>query len=471
MSYIGSTPTTQNFIAGTDQFTGNGSATNWTLSRQVNSPNDIEVVIANVVQNPTSYSVSGNTLTVSPAIGNGTAFYVRYLSTTLQSITIPPGTTVNGNWGVNGNLNFFGNARRITGDFSNATVANRVMFQTSTVNGITNVAAIPNGTGVVGGFSAFNNSDPTNAAFISLATTTGAEARVTSGITGTGTYRPMTFYTGGSERMRVDTSGNVGIGTSSPSSPFQVHRDSASFVNIKVSNSVTGSGILDGVDLVCGTSGEAYLYNRENQPLIFGTNNTERARIDASGNLLVGATSAVGTVVSVSSASSTCAFFGKSGTTTNATFPIILRNSADTNMLFVRSDGLFFTGQSTFSPYNNTTASAANVFVGSDGFLYRSTSSLKYKTNVQDSTHGLVEVMSLRPVTYKGNNDGDKVFGGLIAEEVHEAGLTEFVQYAEDGTPDALAYGNMVSICIKAIQEQQQMIDELKAKVAALENA
>jgi hypothetical protein len=45
------------------------------------------------------------------------------------------------------------------------------------------------------------------------------------------------------------------------------------------------------------------------------------------------------------------------------------------------------------------------------------------------------------------------------------------VQYAEDGTPDALAYGNMVSICIKAIQEQQQMIDELKAKVAALENA
>ncbi len=91
MSYIGSTPTTQNFIAGTDQFTGNGSTTNWTLSRFVNSTNDIEVVIANVVQNPTSYSVSGNTLTISPAVGNGTAFYVRYLTTTLQSVGVSDG--------------------------------------------------------------------------------------------------------------------------------------------------------------------------------------------------------------------------------------------------------------------------------------------------------------------------------------------------------------------------------------------
>lgn len=86
MSYLGNTPTTQNFISGTDQFTGNGSTINFTLSRQVNSPNDIEVVIANVVQNPLSYSVSGNTLTISPAVGSGVVIYVRYLSTTTQSV-------------------------------------------------------------------------------------------------------------------------------------------------------------------------------------------------------------------------------------------------------------------------------------------------------------------------------------------------------------------------------------------------
>jgi len=121
--------------------------------------------------------------------------------------------------------------------------------------------------------------------------------------------------------------------------------------------------------------------------------------------------------------------------------------------------------------YNTTTGGGANVNVASNGALLRSTSSLKYKHDVVDATHGLAEVMTLRPVTYKGNNDGDTVFGGLIAEEVHDAGLTEFVQYNDDGEPDALAYGNMVSLCIKAIQDQQATITALEARITALENA
>jgi hypothetical protein len=101
MSYIGSTPTTQSFIAGTDSFNGTGSATNFTLSRLVNSANDIQVVVNNVVQYPPNYSVSGNTLTISPAPSAGTNnVYVRYLSTTLQSITVPGGSTVVGGFNV-----------------------------------------------------------------------------------------------------------------------------------------------------------------------------------------------------------------------------------------------------------------------------------------------------------------------------------------------------------------------------------
>jgi hypothetical protein len=119
------------------------------------------------------------------------------------------------------------------------------------------------------------------------------------------------------------------------------------------------------------------------------------------------------------------------------------------------------------SVYNQTSGSAANVIVGSDGNLFRSTSSLKYKKNVENYTKGLAEVMQLRAVTYNGINelDGDKQFAGLIAEEIHELGLTEFVQYAEDGTPDALAYQNMIALAFKAIQEQQAQIEELKAKI------
>ena len=126
-----------------------------------------------------------------------------------------------------------------------------------------------------------------------------------------------------------------------------------------------------------------------------------------------------------------------------------------------------------FSPqtYAATNPNAANVFIGSGGNFYRSTSSLKYKKNVADSAHGLADLMKLRSVTYQSNNpdNGTQVFGGLIAEEVDAAGLTEFVQYAKDGTPDALAYGNMVSLCIKAIQEQQAMIETLTTRLNALE--
>ena len=170
--------------------------------------------------------------------------------------------------------------------------------------------------------------------------------------------------------------------------------------------------------------------------VVLATSNTERMRINASGNVLVGTSSvsngAVFTVAGTVSASLTGRIYS-------------------------------------LGTYNNTTSSGANLHIALDGHIFRSTSSLKYKTDVQDSTHGLVEVMTLRPVTYKGKNDGALIFGGLIAEEVHEAGLTEFVQYAEDGSPDALAYGNMVSLCIKAIQEQQQMIQALEARIAALE--
>jgi len=95
VSYIGSTPTTQSFISGTDSFNGTGSATNFTLTRSVNSTNDIQVVVNNVVQYPPNYSVSGTTLTISPAPSSGTNnVYARYLSTTLQSIAPSQGSSI-----------------------------------------------------------------------------------------------------------------------------------------------------------------------------------------------------------------------------------------------------------------------------------------------------------------------------------------------------------------------------------------
>jgi hypothetical protein len=144
-------------------------------------------------------------------------------------------------------------------------------------------------------------------------------------------------------------------------------------------------------------------------------------------------------------------------------------NAAGAVDLFtVRADGLVIIPSlvSTF-----TTAQGANMYVNpADGAISRSTSSIKYKNSVTNYDKGLSIVNQLRPVYYKGNNDGDTLFAGLIAEEIHDLGLTEFVQYAEDGTPDALAYQNMIALAFKAIQEQQAQIEELKKEREILKN-
>jgi hypothetical protein len=142
---------------------------------------------------------------------------------------------------------------------------------------------------------------------------------------------------------------------------------------------------------------------------------------------------------------------------------IVLSDGDGNPRLYMNGTGLIFS----VPTYNNSTAGSANMLIDSNGIFYRATSSLKYKTDVKDAVHGLEKVMQLRPVTYKGKAeaDGDKVFGGLIAEEVDAVGLNEFVVYADDGTPDALAYGNMVSLCIKAIQELKAEVDSLKAQI------
>jgi hypothetical protein len=106
----------------------------------------------------------------------------------------------------------------------------------------------------------------------------------------------------GSERMRINSSGNVGIGTSSPSAKLHV---SGSEPIIRVADTGTGVaqvnvtnntanatfGVDTSVGAITGTGNAAYIYNSAATPLCFFTNATERARIDSSGDLLVGKTS------------------------------------------------------------------------------------------------------------------------------------------------------------------------------------
>jgi len=121
---------------------------------------------------------------------------------------------------------------------------------------------------------------------------------------------PLTFTgngAGGAEQMRLDSSGNLGIGTASPTSLLHLSAARATQVMVSTTgtNDVlfrqtnTGGNFSIGMDDSGGTNyGSAYcaaLFHSGARDLLFGTNNTERARIDSNGNFRAGAAAALAT--------------------------------------------------------------------------------------------------------------------------------------------------------------------------------
>lgn len=156
----------------------------------------------------TSYSGTSLVMNILTVRGSGT--YASWVISQASAGGAAAGanTDITSLSGLSGNINFTGTANRITGDFSNATVANRVMFQSSVVNSVTTVRAIPNGSGATASLQVGNNQDPNNQSTGGIGALP-TEIQISSGANGTGTYLPLTFYTSSAERMRIDANGNV----------------------------------------------------------------------------------------------------------------------------------------------------------------------------------------------------------------------------------------------------------------------
>jgi len=162
----------------------------------------------------------------STSVGSGTALPLAISIagteaarfTTSQNLLI--GTTTDDGTNklqIAGNLAFIGTGRRFLADFSNATVANRAMFQTSTANSNTNVGFIPNGTAGLSSVILYAQSNPTNASYGRLQANAGSAAIfLESGITGTGTQLPLAFLLG-TEAGRFSTGLNLLLGTTTDS--------------------------------------------------------------------------------------------------------------------------------------------------------------------------------------------------------------------------------------------------------------
>jgi len=274
-------------------------------------------------------------------------------------------------------------------------------------------------------------------------------------ITGTDTDSGMYFdtnivalATGGTNVVYVNASQNVGIGTTSPITKLQIKTQTNGNAAFQNSTSVAG-----GVKLNCfndAGSASAAL-ELDGSTLQFNIAAVEKARIDSSGNLLVGTTTSGGaggtTIYPLGNGAGSTAIqvFNKTNTTTD---PAIQFRVAGTTVNAISYTNLLVT--------------------------YGTTSDYRLKEDVQPMTGALEKVAQLKPVTYKWKIDGSNG-EGFIAHE-----LADVCPYAVAGEKDALDKdGNinpqgvdtsfLVATLTAAIQEQQALITSLTDRIAALE--
>jgi hypothetical protein len=271
----------------------------------------------------------------------------------------------------------------------------------------------------------------------------------------------------GTTRQYIDASGNVGIGTSSPSVKLDVTTsDAATAANFTNTNAAYAGDVYikyapSGVtasELLFSTRSTALTWIQSSYgALTFRTGTlgsaSERMRIDSSGNLLVGTTD-----------------------TGALSRGIVVRGGISNSYLSVGH----VAGTGSGNWYANFDFSGTNIGAiaqnGTTAVSYNTTSDYRLKENIAPMIGALDTVAALKPVTYKWKSDGSDG-QGFIAHE-----LQEVVPDCVTGEKDAVdAEGNpvyqgidtsfLVATLTAAIQEQQAIITDLKARIEVLEGA
>lgn len=282
----------------------------------------------------------------------------------------------------------------------------------------------------------------------------------TDGDTNTGVFFPaadtVAIATGGTEAMRVNSSQNVGIGTTSPT-------DSGSYGRALDVNGTTGAAIYARTNgsatnyaLIGSYGSDGYVANRGAGNLIFQNNNAERARIDSSGNLLVGTTTSSARLTVEADSSSVQ--------------PVVFNSTAAG------------TGATSLVRFRRNGTNVGEIEITGSATTYATSSDYRLKHDIAPMTGALARVAALKPVTYKWNVD-DSDGEGFIAHE-----LAEVCPDAVTGEKDAVETytdedGNeqtrpvyqgidtsfLVATLTAAIQELTAKLTAAEARIAALE--
>jgi len=274
---------------------------------------------------------------------------------------------------------------------------------------------------------------------------------------------PMTFNTAATtgnavERMRIDSSGNLGIGTTSPTARLSVAGNIETVASANrylkasgwISNQVGQDSDFGATDVgIVAKTGVNLCFITGNGST---GNGNERARIDSSGNLLVGKTATGDTTV---------------GFEVQPVGTIVVYRDGGPAGIFGRSnDGeLVRFNRGGFGD-------VGSIDVTTTSTSYNTSSDYRLKNTIAPMTGALAKVALLKPCTYKWNADGSDG-EGFIAHE-----LAEVVPQCVTGEKDAVdAEGKpqyqgidtsfLVATLTAAIQEQQAIINSLKARLDA----
>jgi hypothetical protein len=277
----------------------------------------------------------------------------------------------------------------------------------------------------------------------------------------------IAFSEGGVESMRIDSSSNVGIGTSSPTlGKLQITQSSSSAGAIYA----TAAAGQNGNAYVFGISGVANGYQITNNGsnaiahIWSGTGGVEYGRFDTSGNLLVGTTSS-GARLYVRGPASASYPSGigliESTSSGDLGYPAFqlskFDNNTTTSQIFVK-----------FLVNNGGTAQGQINANGASAAAFGSWSDSRLKENIVDLPSQLDNIMSLRPVEFdyiESEGGGHQI--GFIAQEVQEI-YPDLVGERTDGMLTLTDLNKNDARLIKAIQELKALVDTQASTITTL---